>query len=56
MGGGQIDFCIKGQTFPRVTHGKELCKPYPELLMGMIYAKHATMQSLMGGIMQVQFA
>ena len=27
---GQIDFCIKGQKFPRVTRGKELCKPYLE--------------------------
>ena len=30
---------------------KELCKPYLELLMGRIYAKHATSYSW-GGIMQ----
>ena len=46
---GQIDFCIKGQKFPRV---KELCKPYLQLLMGRIYAEYATSHSW-GGIMQV---
>ena len=35
---GQIDFCIKGHKFSRVTNGKELYKPYLELLMGRIYA------------------
>ena len=30
---GQIDICIKVPKFPGVTHGKELCKPYLELLM-----------------------
>ena len=39
---GQIDLCIKGQKFPRVTHGKELCKPYLELLMGRIYANEVS--------------
>ena len=39
---GQIEICIKVK---RVTHGKELCKPYLELLMGRIYAKHATSYS-----------
>ena len=39
---GQIDICIKLGKFPWVTHAKELCKPYLELLMGRIYAKHAT--------------
>ena len=49
---GRGDFCIKRPKFPRVTYGKELCKPYLELLMGRIYAKHATSHSW-GGIMQV---
>ena len=48
---GQIDICIK---VPWVTHGKELCKPYLELLMGRNYAKHATSYSW-GGIMQHVF-
>ena len=47
-----IDFCTKEQKFPGVTHGKELCKPRLELLMGMIYEKYATSHSW-GGIMQV---
>jgi len=39
---GRGDFCVKIAKFPRVTHGKELCKPYQQLLMGRIYAKHTT--------------
>ena len=31
---GKIDIYIKVPKFPRVTHGKELCKTYLELLMG----------------------
>ena len=45
--------CIKRPKFPKVTHGKELCKPYLEWLMGRIYAKHATSHWSWGGIMQV---
>ena len=32
-------WCIEWQKIPRVTHGKELCKPSLELLMGLNYAK-----------------
>ena len=46
------DFCIK---VPWVTHEKELRKPYLELLMGKIYAKHATSYSW-GGIRKMCFA
>ena len=35
----------KRQKFPRVTHGKELCKPCQELLKRRIYAKLATSHS-----------
>ena len=51
---GQIEICIKVPKFPWVTHGKELCKPYLELFMERIYAKHATSYSWRG-IMQSVF-
>ena len=39
--------CASGKL-PWVTYGKELCKPYLELLMGRIYVKHATSYSWRG--------
>ena len=41
----------KVPKFPWVTHGKELCKPYLELLMGRICAKHATSYGILLSIM-----
>ena len=37
---GKIEICIKWQQIPRVTHGKKLCKPSLELLMGLNYMQN----------------
>ena len=38
------------QALPWVTHGKNLCKPYLELLMGRIYASLSYLELLIGRI------